>query len=247
MTKQTTMRKYLLISAAALCMVAAPALSQEGCGEGEDYGAYIRGVESGPQGYSATNPGSTATGAYQFTLGTLQSMGYISHYSGPISQYFGAGNWDGVVWTGRDGIRSREQFMANHAAQDRALAELTQRNLRAVAGTYTPGQLVNGIPLTQGGVAAAVHMLGAGGFRRWAASGFSGSGLDPSIAAAHNWTPEQYNQHLMNRVAGGGCMDPADIEIGDDNIAELQQNFLMPFESRPGSPVILPGHLVSLL
>lgn len=239
--------RILAVSFAALAGTPALAEMPEGCGEGGDYGEYIRSIESGAQGYSATNPGSTATGAYQITLGTLQSLGYISSYSGPASRYFGNSSWDGVVWTGLDGVRSREQFMANHGAQDRAMAELTRRNLQSVAGSYTPGQVVNGIPLTSGGVAAAVHMLGAGGFRQWAASGFSASGLNATHAANHNWTPEQYNQHIMNRVASGGCMDPNDIAIGEDSITALPEIFLMPWEGREGSPVIMPGSFASVL
>lgn len=241
------MRKFLTgaVAAVTASLMALPALSA--CGEGDDFGAYIRQIEGGPKGYLATNPSSTATGAYQFTLGTLKELGYISHYTGPISQYFGDSSWDGVVWTGKDGINSRAQFKASQGAQDRAFADLTQRNLQAVSGHWTPGAVVNGVAMTEGGVAAAVHMLGAGGFRQWAASGFSSSGLNSSIAAAHNWTPEQYNQHLMNRVARGGCMDPGSISIGEDAIAELPEVFLMPFTARPGSPVLMPGSLASAM
>lgn len=241
------MRYYLQCAAfsSLIALSALPALAE--CGPDNDFGAYIRQIESGPQGYSATNPGSTATGAYQFTIGTLRELGFIQSIPPGMSNLFGTSNWDGVVWTGRDGIHSRADFMANHAAQDRAFADLTQRNLQAVAGHWTPGQVVNGIPMTEGGVAAAVHMLGAGGFRQWAASGFSGSGLSASIAAAHNWTQEQYNQHLMNRMARGGCMDPGNITIGEDTIAELPEIFLMPFTARRGPPVILPGRLTTAL
>lgn len=243
------MKHLRILAVSFLALAASPALATapEGCGDGGDYGEYIRSIESGAQGYSATNPGSTATGAYQMTIGTLQSLGYISSYSGPMSALFGGSNWDNVVWTGLDGIRSREQFMANQGSQDRAMAELTRRNLQSVAGTYRPGQIVNGIPLTSGGVAAAVHMLGAGGFRQWAASGFSPSGLNATHAANHNWTPEQYQNHIMNRVASGGCMDPSNISIGEDEIAALPEIFLMPWEGRRGSPVILPGSFASAM
>ncbi len=241
------MKKYLVSTALALTLTALPGLALAECGSDEDFGAYIRQIEGGGKGYEATNPGSSATGAYQFLIGTLKELGYVQHYSGPASSYFGDSGWNDVVWTGKDGINSRAEFMASQGAQDRAFAEFTQRNLQAVAGNWTPGETVNGIQMTSGGVAAATHMLGVGGFRQWAASGFSASGLDPKIAAAHGWSPEQYNKHLMNRVAKDGCMDPNDITIGNDAIAELPEIFLMPFTAKPGKPVIIPGRIASVL
>ena len=246
------MRKNTMKLAIAVVVAGFSTPVLAGCGEDGDYGAYIRQIESGPQGYSATNPSSSATGAYQFTIGTLKELGYITHIPGPASRHFGNSSWEGVVWSDKArgmGINSRADFKANHGAQDRAFNDLTQRNLQAVSGHWTEGATVNGVQMTQGGVAAAVHMLGAGGFRAWAASGFSPSGLNASIAAAHNWTPEQYNQHLMNRVARGGCMDPGDIEMADigiHEITELPEIYLMPFNQRPGPAPILPGQIVSL-
>lgn len=246
------MRKTLtsLAIMISLGVTALPAWSE--CAA-EDFGAFIRQIEGGPQGYSATNPTSSATGAYQFLVGTLKDLGMITHIPHPPQQHFGNSNWEGVVWSDRAramGINSRADFKANHAAQDQLFAEFTQGNLNAVSNSWTPGQVVNGVQLTPGGVAAATHMLGTGGFRTWAASGFSASGLSASIAAAHNWSPEQYNQHLMRRIAQGGCMDPNLISISDQTgnhtIAELPEIFLMPFTRRDGPAVILPGQLVSL-
>lgn len=215
------------------------------CGEGSDYGALVRGGESGAAGYSATNPGSTATGAYQFTYGTLVDLGYIngsaSKHPGP-----GAGDWSGVVWTAESGVSSRAEFMANQGSQDRAIGKFTSKQLGAISNSYTPGQMVNGVAMSNGGAAYAAHMLGSGGFNKWAASGFSASGLDPKIAAAHGWTPEQYNAHLMKRVAEGGCFDPGDIAMGNDEIDDLPEIFLMPWKPMQRAPVIMPGQLRSL-
>lgn len=243
------MRKTSRLLAASLLAVlphAAMASSLD-CDGDQDYAAYIRAIEGGGAGYSATNPTSSATGAYQFLAGTLRELGYISHLPGPASQYFGDSDWSIAVWTGKDGITSRAQFMASQAAQDRAFAEFTDRNLQSVSSHWSPGQVVNGIPLTAGGVAAATHMLGAGGFRQWAESGFSASGLNAQIAANHNWTQEQYLQHLMGRVARGGCMDPGDIAIGADAITQLPNIFLMPWDDGSRAPVILPGSLASVM
>lgn len=245
------MRKTIPL-AVLLAVLAMPALAQTASdasgscpsagAEGADYGSYILGKEGGAAGWTATNPDSTATGAYQFLYGTLKELGYIDAAS-PETMPKGAGDWSGSIWTGQDGIWSREQFMASQAAQNAALDRFTQNNLSAISGNWSPGQVVDGIPLTAGGVAAATHMLGAGGFNTWAASGFSPSGLDAGIAAAHGWTPEQYQQHLMGRVAGGGCFDPGDIQPGEEGVGELPEVFLMPWQARQNAAVLLPGQI----
>jgi hypothetical protein len=245
---------FLRNSAVAICIVAAsPALAQDpACPAGDMEGGfaeYIMGIEGGSLGYAATTVLGTATGAYQFTYETLGDLGYIdlerSNPANGRNPSFGAGEWSGVVWTGVDGVMSREQFLSNPAAQDRAFQKLTSTNLSRISGSWTPGQVVNGIPLTAGGVAAAAHMLGAGGFNDWAASGFTAAGLNPKSAAANRMTPERFNEHLMNRVARGGCFDPDDIQISAEGIGDIPEIFLMPWTPRMLAPIVMPGQIRS--
>ncbi|MCW3784658.1 hypothetical protein [Defluviimonas salinarum] len=238
-----------LLASAAICLAqAAVAAAQEGsaCSEGGNYADVIYGFEAGADGQFATNPGSTATGAYQFTYGTLASLGYIDE-SASKHPPSGAGSWDGVVWTGQDGVWSRDQFMANMAAQDTALSRLTQSNLASISGSYTAGEMINGVPISDGGAAAAAHMLGAGGFNKWAASGFTAAGLDPAIAAAHGMSPDEYNDHMMRRVAAGGCHDPADIQSSSTPVQDIPEIYLMPWATPNMVPAITPGQIRSLL
>lgn len=229
----------------SVCLIACASsvMAQElDCDGGESYGDYIGRIEGGGKGHHATNPGSTATGKYQFLIGTLKNLGYVSGWDGKASDYFGDASWSGVKWTGKDGITSREAFMNSPGAQDNAFAEFTQKNLDSVAGKWVPGEVVNGVKMTPGGVAAATHMLGTGGFTKWAKSGFSPSGLDAGIARAHGWSQASYNNHLMKRVATAGCMDPGDItSSGNDKIDDLPEVFLMPFSREKGPAPILPG------
>ncbi|MFG6082243.1 hypothetical protein ACEUZ9_002887 [Paracoccus litorisediminis] len=213
------------------------------CAADGSYKDLVLGKEGGAAGYAATNPKSTATGAYQFLYGTLKSIGAIQ--SGPSSVPSGAGEWPSdVVWNPEFGS-SREDFMNNPAAQDRALEIFTQQNLATVAGKWNEGEIINGVPMTSGGVALATHMLGTGGFQKWADSGFSASGLDAGIAAAHGWTPDQYNDHLMGRVAAGGCYDPNMIAISDASAKmELPQIYLMEWAIPGAVSVVLPGQLI---
>lgn len=240
--------KKILLTTCLIAFASTAAAQALDCDGGESYSDYIGRIEGGGKGYSATNPTSSATGKYQFLLGTLKELGYVSGYEGGASQYFGDSDWSGVKWTGKDGITSREAFMNSPGAQDNAFAEFTQKNLDAVSGSWIPGATVNGVTMTPGGVAAATHMLGAGGFKRWAASGFTPAGLDSTHASNHGWTPERYNDHLMGRVATAGCMDPGDITpSGNDLIDEIPEIFLMPFERQPGTAPYLPGSFTSAI
>ena len=243
---------HLVLAAAlistAIFTVPAPLRAAEGaaatgetgasaCPEGSDYNSLVKSAEGGAQAYFATNPTSTATGAYQFLHGTLEELGYI--VPGGSKPSAGAGDWSNVTWTGKGGVNSRAEFMASQSAQDQAMNEFTQNNLAQL--NYTEGQMVNGIPMTSGGAAFASHMLGAGGFNAWAASGFSASGLDASIAAAHGWTPEQYNDHLMGRVAKGGCFDPADVSASEGSETDLPPVYLMEWKPLYRVPTVRPG------
>ena len=72
--------------------------------------------------YDATHPASTATGAYGITLGALVEAGFIvSSPDAPLSRFFGASQWEGVMWTGKGGIHSRADFLSSPQAQECAL------------------------------------------------------------------------------------------------------------------------------
>lgn len=155
--------------AASLSMMAPPRLAAEDASSGgqcesDNYGEAVLGFEGGGNQY-ATNPNSTATGSYQFLFGTLVELGYIE--AGQSRPPSGAGDWAGIVWTGQDGVYSRDQFMASTEAQDAALERFTSQNLSAISGSYEAGQVVDGVPMSDGGAALAAHMLGAGGFNAW--------------------------------------------------------------------------------
>ena len=214
------------------------------CGESSNYGDAVLGFEGGGNPH-ATNPSSTATGSYQFLFGTLVDLGYIA--PGQAKPPNGEGSWEGIVWTGKGGVYSRDQFMSSSEAQDQALSDFTNKNLAYVKQFYGEDQVVNGIPLSDGGVGLASHMLGMGGFQKWAESGFSPEGLDPDIAAAHGWSPEEYQDHLMKRVAAGGCYDPANIDSSGSGelVQDIPEIFLMPWEPSYKVPALLPGTLGS--
>lgn len=228
----------MLVTPAVLPSMAGAVEMGADCAAGTDYAGMVRKHESGGD-YGIVSSSSSATGAYQFMFGTLKELGYVA----------GGDGWSNAVWTGKGGVHSREQFLGNSTVQDAAFEEFTSKNLQAVEGKWTPGQTVNGVPLTEGGVALAVHMLGAGGFQHWASGGFSADSIMSDQAAANGGAATMQNI-LMKRLADGSCTDPNNIiggsGGGSDNIGDLPAIFLMPWQPKMRAPIIRPGTFHSL-
>ena len=97
-------------------------------------------------------------GAYQFGEGALTDLGYVRYDGNYSNNDFSGG------WTGKHGIRSTRDFLANERVQDIAVREWVQlmwhyiemQNLDAYAWRE-----VGGVTLTPSGMLAAVHLLGA--------------------------------------------------------------------------------------
>lgn len=230
------MNRFTAIVAAALLAIPLVGHAQElgtDCPPGTTYQGLVHGEESGGN-YQVMNPNGKAAGAYQFMPATLKDLGYISSLGAD-------GGYSGAVWTGKGGVNSIQQFLNSPHTQDTAFGELTQKNLESVAGDWSPGDTVNGVPLTEGGVALVVHMTGPGGFRAWKNGGFT-PGAIMDVQAAANGGAQAMHDNLMNRLARGSCADPnIIIPAGNDNIGELPEIFLMPWQPEMRSPVIKPG------
>lgn len=197
------------MAAIALSSIAfGAAASIEGAGSGTgNYADLVFGGEGGGKIDATTRLGS-ASGKYQFTYATLKDLGFIS--SGPETVPAGAGEWpSNVVWTGKGGVNSRQDFLNNVAAQDLALSEFTQSNWNSIQRHTPLGTSVNGVTMTQGGALYTAHMLGNGGYAQWASCGFQAHCLDAGQAAANNMTKEQLQAHMMKRLAEGGGYDPS--------------------------------------
>jgi hypothetical protein len=204
--------------------------SAGGTGTGDDYATMVLGGEGGGR-WDVTNllQESTATGAFQFTYGTLQDLGYITHDSRSVgSDMYTSAEWSGnVQWTGLDGVGSRTEFLNNQAAQVAALTRFTANNLEIIGADYSSS--ANGVPITPGGVGYASHFLGAGGFNEWSSCGFQPSCL-PSAALGANssYTAESMNQMLMDRMAEGAGVDPSCANM-ENYEGEIPAIVLMPW------------------
>jgi hypothetical protein len=202
-------------------------------GTGADSNAYVDMVLGGEGGgvWNITNilQESTASGAFQFTYGTLQDLGYITHDSRSVDRdMYGSGEWEGdITWTGLDGVNSRMGFLNNQAAQVAALSRFTANNLDIINPDYTSS--ANGVPLTPGGVGYASHFLGAGGFQQWRSCGYQPSCLpDAALGANSSYSPETMNEMLMGRMAEGANVDPSCISL-DAYEGEIPPFVLMPW------------------
>ena len=109
----------------------------------ESFRSYVIQLE-GNGDYSAVNRNGML-GAYQFSSGTLQQIGYKDS----------AGNW-----TGKDGVWSKEDFLQNKQAQDHAFElnynEVT-RQLKANGSWSHMGETLPG-----GGIVTETGLVGAG-------------------------------------------------------------------------------------
>jgi len=95
-------------------------------------------------------------GAYQFGSSTLKNLGYNI---------------------------SKKEFLSNPALQEEAMLKLLKANkhtLRRQIKKYD-GKLVNGVLVTESGLLAAAHLVGAGSVRKWVRNGkkyTDGNGVD---------------------------------------------------------------------
>lgn len=199
-------RSILMASVVSVAAFSAVASTNPNNGTLGNYADLVYKGEGGGNPAATTDRGS-ASGKYQFTYPTLKSLGFIK--SGPKNVPAGSGEWAGVVWAGKNGVNSREDFLKNVAAQDAALNEFTQSNWNAIQAVTPLGTTVNGVQMTQGGSLYAAHMLGEGGYKAWASCGFQSHCLLQDQADANHMTKEQLQAHMMNRLAEGGGYDPS--------------------------------------
>ncbi|MGH7059005.1 MAG: hypothetical protein ACREFH_01360 [Stellaceae bacterium] len=108
-------------------------------------------------GYGEVNNGNdpihVALGRYQMTPVGLKAAGMMDH----------AGKW-----TGKHGVHSRAEFLADPEAQEKSLTDYLNDNIRQLraSGTFAHvGETIDGLrarfPVTRAGIIAAAHREGA--------------------------------------------------------------------------------------
>ena len=98
-------------------------------------------------------------GKYQMGESALVDAGYYKKPSGKYNN-----DWSGV-FTGKDGVKSIQDFLNNPQAQENAQIIFKKRQwgyLKAVGADKYIGKTINGYIITASGLLAGAHLKGAG-------------------------------------------------------------------------------------
>ena len=98
-------------------------------------------------------------GKYQMGESALVDAGYYKKPSGKYNN-----DWSGV-FTGKDGVKSIQDFLNNSQAQENAQKKYKKRQwgyLKAVGADKYIGKTINGYIITASGLLAGAHLKGAG-------------------------------------------------------------------------------------
>src|SRR5215217_4143895 len=144
-------------------------------------------------------------GAYQNAEASLQMVGY----------YRPDGTWQNdwqTGWTGKDGINSLQDFLNNPAVQDKALGEyydyLWHTEIPQLGLTKYLGTEVAGVTLTESGLLAGAHLVGADGLARFLDSGGQVVPTDPFGTTVATYI-QKFNGYWIDPVMGPEPSTPA--------------------------------------
>lgn len=133
--------------------------------EYSDYLAALSAKESGNNPASVNQYGFL--GRYQMGESALIDAGYYRKDPTP-----NVNDWQGS-WTGKNGIYSKADFLANAAGQTQAISDYNSKQWRTIQtlglDSYV-GRTVGGILLTESGLLAGAHLVGVGGLKSFLTS-----------------------------------------------------------------------------
>lgn len=112
---------FLLLASAASSSVPLEEMSCGGVHPGE---WFHEAQDLRASGARVTRPATTATGVFGLPIAALAALGYVEEFEVPFSRLFGDSDWEDVVWTGKNGINSRADFIASLEVQACAMAEI---------------------------------------------------------------------------------------------------------------------------
>jgi hypothetical protein len=150
--------------------------------------AIAEGSANKPEyGYNEVRQSTGALGRYQMTPDALRAAGMIDASAN---------------WTGKYGIHSRTQFLADHKAQEKALTDYlrdTERQLRANGGLAYIGSNIDGrlasFSVTRAGLIAAGHT--GKGLRRLFATFNAWPAMDLPAAASLSTRASRRSKHAF--------------------------------------------------
>jgi hypothetical protein len=134
----------------------------------------LRLMESGGD-YQSVNS-LNFLGAYQFGEAALTDLGYVRYDGNAYDNDYSGG------FTGKHGVRSKQDFLTNKPTQDKA-AQQWMRLMWKYIGQHKiqhyAGRKVGGKVLTSSGMLAAAHLLGPGALKEWIKSDGRANLRDP--------------------------------------------------------------------
>lgn len=140
---------------------------------------------------AAVNRRTGATGLRQFMPAALQAAG--------VYQPAGADGWGGTFSIpGFEGVRTRQDFMANPQAQEAVHARHLENLRREIAARGLArffGQTVGGVPVNEDAVLRMMHFAGPSGTTRFLSTGGQHDPSDGNL---------RLSQYAM-RTGGGGA------------------------------------------
>ena len=111
--------------------------------------------------YAAVNQ-SGYLGKYQFGELALIDVGYYS------ADGTSKNDWKPANWTGKDGIHSKDAFLADHAVQETAIRLYMEKQWSYLGNAQDyVGQTVHGVTISVSGLLASAHLLGASTVRNF--------------------------------------------------------------------------------
>jgi hypothetical protein len=122
-------------------------------------------------------------GKYQWGSPALQDLGMVKSGIGNSNKKL---NDDGN-WTGKFGIKSKEDFLSNPEAQEKVMVEwnkMLDRRIDQRGMDKFVGKTMNGVFITREGLRAATHLLGTGAVNQMLKSGNLGTKRDANGVTA---------------------------------------------------------------
>lgn len=170
-----------------------------------------RGVKGNMKDFKEKLAQRESSGDYK----AKNKLGYLGKYQFGKLALIDAGYKDKKGnWTGKDGIKSEEDFLNNKEAQESAMDRYTklQRGyLKSHGGSDFIGKEFKGIPVTESGLVAAAHLVGA---KKLSES--LKKGEDPKDAFG---TPAT---EYLKKFSGYDLDDKGEVEMREDKLKRME-------------------------
>lgn len=160
-------------------------------------------------------------GKYQFGELALRDIGYYT-YDGTS-----ANDWKPGFWTGKNGVDSKAEFLANHSAQESAIRAYMSLQWQYMKDAWAyGGQVLDGVKITESGMLAGAHLVGAGNLNIFLLSGGVTIAVDGNNVSVKTYvkqfagyaTPFSANHGQAETIKGGPGDDVLNGRGGNDKL-----------------------------